>query len=179
VSRPALRPIQPPVQWVTRRPFPGAKALPGRDADHSPHLVPRSRMSRSCSFPPPLQAPPWSVVGQLQLYSSASWRLTSSLTKNVCGEICTSSLFIRFSRLQDFHLVRMKLWMFMGKRMHCRRQVQLKESSTDGLISCTRLVGLSETEGRLAHTTCHKRAASSTQPLMLGFEVVFLLYTHR
>jgi hypothetical protein len=28
-------------------PFPGCKARPGRDADHSPHLVPRSWMSRS------------------------------------------------------------------------------------------------------------------------------------
>jgi hypothetical protein len=27
--------------------FPGGKARPGRDADHSPHLVPRSEMSRS------------------------------------------------------------------------------------------------------------------------------------
>jgi hypothetical protein len=31
----------------TGGPFPGAKAWPGRDADHSPHLVPRSRKSRS------------------------------------------------------------------------------------------------------------------------------------
>jgi hypothetical protein len=31
----------------TGGPFRGAKARPGRDADHSPHLVPRSRMSRS------------------------------------------------------------------------------------------------------------------------------------
>jgi hypothetical protein len=37
VSRPALGPTKPPV----------GKARPGRDADHSPHLVPRSRMSRS------------------------------------------------------------------------------------------------------------------------------------
>jgi hypothetical protein len=39
VTRPALGPIQPPVQWV-----PGilsrGKEWPGRDADHSPHLVP-------------------------------------------------------------------------------------------------------------------------------------------
>jgi hypothetical protein len=52
VSRPALGPIQPPVQWVPGGPFPGAKAQPGRDADHSPHLVPRSRMSRSYTSSP-------------------------------------------------------------------------------------------------------------------------------
>jgi hypothetical protein len=34
-------------------PFPGAKARPGRDPDHSPHLVPRSRMSRSYTLSPP------------------------------------------------------------------------------------------------------------------------------
>jgi hypothetical protein len=47
----------------TGGPFPGAKAPPGRDADHS-HLVRRSRMSRSCTSSPP-QAPLWRVVGQL------------------------------------------------------------------------------------------------------------------
>jgi hypothetical protein len=36
--------------------FPGGKARPGRDADHSPHLVPRSRMSRSYTTSP--KAPP-------------------------------------------------------------------------------------------------------------------------
>jgi hypothetical protein len=36
----------------TGGPFPGGKARPGRDTDHSPHLVPKSRMSRSyTSFP--------------------------------------------------------------------------------------------------------------------------------
>jgi hypothetical protein len=37
----------------TRDPFPGGKARPRRDADHSPHLVPRSRMSRSYTSSPP------------------------------------------------------------------------------------------------------------------------------
>jgi hypothetical protein len=33
--------------------FPGAKARPRHDADHSPHLVPRSSMSRSYTSSPP------------------------------------------------------------------------------------------------------------------------------
>jgi hypothetical protein len=49
----------------TGGPFPGSKARPGRDADHSPHLVPWSRMSRSC-IPPPLTAC-MAVAGQLFL----------------------------------------------------------------------------------------------------------------
>jgi hypothetical protein len=40
----------------TGGPFPGGKARPGRDADHSPHLVPSSWMSRSYTSSPP-QAP--------------------------------------------------------------------------------------------------------------------------
>jgi hypothetical protein len=36
VSRPALEPTQPPVQWVPGVLSPGVKARPGLDADHSP-----------------------------------------------------------------------------------------------------------------------------------------------
>jgi len=36
----------------TGGPIPGGKARPGRDADHSPHLVARSRLSRSYSSSP-------------------------------------------------------------------------------------------------------------------------------
>jgi hypothetical protein len=36
VSRPALGPTQPPVQWAPGVLSPGVKSRPGRDADHSP-----------------------------------------------------------------------------------------------------------------------------------------------
>jgi hypothetical protein len=36
VSRPALGPTHPPVQWGTGGTFPGGKARPGRDAEDSP-----------------------------------------------------------------------------------------------------------------------------------------------
>jgi hypothetical protein len=53
LCRLALGPTQLPVQWVPGGPFPGAKARPGCNAYHSPHLVPRSKMSRSYTSSPP------------------------------------------------------------------------------------------------------------------------------
>jgi hypothetical protein len=47
VPRPDVRPIQLPGV------FPGGKARPGRDADHSPHLVPSLRTSRIYTSSPP------------------------------------------------------------------------------------------------------------------------------
>jgi len=48
-SRPALGPTQPPVQWAPC--FPGGKVRPGRAADHSHLLVPRSWKSRAIPLP--------------------------------------------------------------------------------------------------------------------------------
>jgi hypothetical protein len=39
----------------TGGPFPGGKARPGRDADHSPHLMLRSWLSRSYTSSPPMR----------------------------------------------------------------------------------------------------------------------------
>jgi hypothetical protein len=50
VSRPALGPTQPPIQWVQGALSLGVKR-PGRQADHSPLLMPRSRLPGA--IPPP------------------------------------------------------------------------------------------------------------------------------
>jgi hypothetical protein len=56
--------------------FPGAKARPGRDADHSPHLFPRSRMSRGYTSSHPK---PFVACGGTALcaYLKAMFRLTA------------------------------------------------------------------------------------------------------
>jgi hypothetical protein len=53
VSRPALRPAQPPVRWVPGVPSPGLERGRGVTLTTHPHLVPRSWMSRSCTSSPP------------------------------------------------------------------------------------------------------------------------------
>jgi len=67
VSRPALGPTQPPVQWVPGVLSPGVKRGRGVTLTTHPHLVPRSWMSRSYTSSPPPQAPPWRVAGLLCL----------------------------------------------------------------------------------------------------------------
>jgi hypothetical protein len=53
VSRPALGPTQPPVQWVPRVLSPGVKRCRGVTLTTHPHLVPGSRVSRSYTPLPP------------------------------------------------------------------------------------------------------------------------------
>jgi hypothetical protein len=62
VSRPALRPTHPPVQWVL-----GVKRGRGVMLTTHPHLVPRSWMRRSYTSSPPLRLH-GCVVGLLYLY---------------------------------------------------------------------------------------------------------------
>jgi hypothetical protein len=67
VSRPALGPTQPPVQWVPEVLPPGLKHGRGVTLTTHPHLVPKSRMSRNYTSSPPPQAPSWRVAGLLYL----------------------------------------------------------------------------------------------------------------
>jgi hypothetical protein len=53
VSRPALGPTLPPIQWVPGILSWGAKRGRGVTLTTHPHLVPRSRMSRSYTSSPP------------------------------------------------------------------------------------------------------------------------------
>jgi hypothetical protein len=62
----------------TESPFPGTKARSGRDADRSPHLVPKSKMSRSYTLS--RHAPPWRVVGQILLSLRFHCRVYYNLT---------------------------------------------------------------------------------------------------
>jgi hypothetical protein len=66
VSRPALGPTQPPVQWVPGVLSPGIKARPGRDADHSPPSSVDVENEYELYVLSP-QVPPWRVAGLLYL----------------------------------------------------------------------------------------------------------------
>jgi hypothetical protein len=54
-SRPALGPTQPSLQWVPGVLSPGVKCGRGVLLTTHPHLVPRLRMSRSCTSSPPMR----------------------------------------------------------------------------------------------------------------------------
>jgi hypothetical protein len=67
VSRPALGPTQPPVQWVSGVLSPGVKRGWGVMLTTHPHPVRRLSMSRSYTSSP--HVTPWHVVGQLYFFT--------------------------------------------------------------------------------------------------------------
>ena len=62
MSRLALGPTQPPIEWVLRALSPGVRQL-GHEADHLPHLLARIGMTRL--MPPLYHMPAWHTQGQI------------------------------------------------------------------------------------------------------------------
>jgi hypothetical protein len=78
----------------TGGPFPGGKARPGRDANHSPHLEPRSRMSRSYTSLPPSALVPCSGTTLEQWYSTFFFRVPPDI---ISLQLCTPMLLVHNS----------------------------------------------------------------------------------
>jgi hypothetical protein len=68
VSRPALGPTQPPVQWVPKVLSQGVKLGRGVTLTTHPHLVPMLRMTRSYTSSPPSVSMACSGTALLLLY---------------------------------------------------------------------------------------------------------------
>jgi hypothetical protein len=73
----------------TGGPVPGTKARPGCDADHLPHLVPRSRMSRSYTSSPPSAFLACSGTALAFYYESEGVRGTPSLAVYCLSTSCS------------------------------------------------------------------------------------------
>jgi hypothetical protein len=78
VSIPALGPTQPPVQWVPGVLSPGLKCGRGETLSTHPHLVPRSRMSRSYISSPPRAFVACRATALALAYTTYSRSYTSS-----------------------------------------------------------------------------------------------------
>jgi hypothetical protein len=74
--------------------LPGGKARPGRDADHLPHLVPRSRMSRSYTPLPPSASMACSGTALLYFLLPGRRRLLVGRKLNAVMFGITSTVFL-------------------------------------------------------------------------------------
>jgi hypothetical protein len=93
-ANPALYPMG------TGGPFPGGKARPGRDANHSPPTSAEVKNEQELYLLSP-HAPPWRVAGSLYLYLSASIRIHLSVDRLV---LCVSTAACCFPRERESNM---------------------------------------------------------------------------
>jgi hypothetical protein len=81
MSRPALGPTQPPVQWVPGIHSPGLKCGRGVTLTTHPHLLPRLRVSRSYTSSPPkrLRGVQWNSFSFLETLRRAVLHVTPNV----------------------------------------------------------------------------------------------------
>jgi hypothetical protein len=104
VSRPALRPTQPPVQWVPGVLSLGVKRCRGLMVTTHPHLVLRSRVSRSYTSSPPkrLRGVLWDCFSFNRPYMDAYTRYECVLFTH---HFTCWSEFAVYLRATDFWLI--------------------------------------------------------------------------
>jgi hypothetical protein len=96
-SRTALEPTQPPIQWVSGALSLGIKR-PGREPDHSPHLVPRSKNEWSYTSTPQYAFMAWcSVKAQDNFTFTFRERIRIILITYHCVSTCCMSAVITMS----------------------------------------------------------------------------------
>jgi hypothetical protein len=101
VSRPALGPTQPPVQWVLGVLSPGVKRSRGVMLTTHLHLMPRSWMSRSYTSSPP-QAPTWRIAGLLYCGCSCHyWWTIYEFLYTVLVEVCSGKEDVNLGEVVD------------------------------------------------------------------------------
>jgi hypothetical protein len=122
VSRPVLGPTQPPVQWVPGVLSPGLNYGQGVTLTTHPHLVSRSRMSRSYTSSPPSASVECSgtalalaiTTGYLSMrHGLSSYQILMRCVKCSCkiwAELVTKSLAIHGT----FRFTKLSTWYYLG-----------------------------------------------------------------
>jgi hypothetical protein len=99
VSRQALRPTQPPVQWV-----PGALSLgvkrPGREADHSPPSSAEVKNAWSYTSTPARVFTVWCLIKHRDIFTFTATKLTGK-----CGKSAATFISIHPLQIPPFYTI--------------------------------------------------------------------------
>ena len=110
LSRPAVGPTQPPVQWVPGF-FPGAKERPGRDADPSPRSSAVVTKGQSYTSTPPTGRT--ACTEPRCLYKGALYLYLYTPYSKVSDKALTLTFRHRASSVQDMHFATLQRTLFI------------------------------------------------------------------